>query len=497
VQAKQVSSDSRKRRHEDDDGENSSVAANNDAATTNEEDMEVETEQEEHKEKKSKAASVAAAGPASAAAADTCHKPLTPPAGTSLNLPIPGAKGQAAIVKIYDTPEGTFALNDVVEFVGVVSLNPMLAQVPLEGSDDAFADQFDRREVQAKNPPASLVPRLHVLQHFKLKHVNPLLPLEVDLANKAAVKEEAVSCRADLHAMLTKVLLGDSLAADYMICHLISRVYHRRDVLCLGKFSLNLFNVPVVGGNYCRRISTILQLLLTKSHYLPLSVDGLNKLAFVPRKDYHANRLVSGLLQLSANTHLILDETTMENGQLTADGVRNVTAIGNLISWQKLEYNFNYHQIEFETDIPCLVFSEGRSMFPQDSQLMHKPEVGVSQPAIDQELGAVGGGLTADFLDRMRRYLTVVRLMDYDLNEDIQKAVQEDFVNERRRGERVPMTTDDLHAHLVLARLVGTGRGDFALSRSVWEETKAMESQRRERMAHLPPQRPPQPGLRN
>jgi hypothetical protein len=46
-----------------------------------------------------------------------------------------------------------------------------------------------------------------------------------------------------LHSYLTRILLGDSLAADYLICHLISKIYLRRDVLCLGKFSLNLFQV--------------------------------------------------------------------------------------------------------------------------------------------------------------------------------------------------------------------------------------------------------------
>ena len=54
-------------------------------------------------------------------------------------------------------------------------------------------------------------------------------------------------------------------------------------------------------------------------------------MAFVPKKDYEANRLETGLLQLSPNTHLILDETVMQNGQLDAEGVRNLTALGNLI----------------------------------------------------------------------------------------------------------------------------------------------------------------------
>lgn len=76
----------------------------------------------------------------------------------TLNLPIPGSQAKAVIVKLYDVEEETFALNDVVEFVGIVSLNPSLATMPLEGSDDALV-QFERKEMEARNPPASLVPR--------------------------------------------------------------------------------------------------------------------------------------------------------------------------------------------------------------------------------------------------------------------------------------------------------------------------------------------------
>ena len=44
----------------------------------------------------------------------------------------------------------------------------------------------------------------------------------------------------DSALLLTTALLGDRLAADYLLLHLISRVYHRRDVLVLGKLSLSL-----------------------------------------------------------------------------------------------------------------------------------------------------------------------------------------------------------------------------------------------------------------
>lgn len=49
---------------------------------------------------------------------------------------------------------------------------------------------------------------------------------------------------------------------------------------------------------------------------------------------------------------------------LALSGVRNVTALGNLISWQKVDYDFSYHQMEFPCNINVLVTSEGRSLLP-------------------------------------------------------------------------------------------------------------------------------------
>lgn len=45
-------------------------------------------------------------------------------------------------------------------------------------------------------------------------------------------------------------------------------------------------------------------------------------------------------------------------------GVHNVTALGKLITWQKVDYDFNYHQMEFPCNINVLITSEGRSLLP-------------------------------------------------------------------------------------------------------------------------------------
>ena len=176
--------------------------------------------------------------------------------------------------------------------------------------------------------------------------------------------------RDDLHSLFTQLLLGDVIAADYLLAHLMSKIYKRSDGLCLGKFSMNIFSLPS-SKNFTKRLSTILQLIMSKSHYFPLTIEGLNSLTFVPKKDYASNRLTSGLLQLSSGTYLVLDETVMKDGQLNSQGITNLTSLGQMIKQQSVEYDFGFHKIAFESDIPCLVFSEGRSMLPQDVQVSY------------------------------------------------------------------------------------------------------------------------------
>ena len=46
-----------------------------------------------------------------------------------------------------------------------------------------------------------------------------------------------------------------------------------------------------------------------------------------------------------------MDETVLTAGQLTSVGVANLTALGNVIQWQKLGYDFQFHTTEFECDL--------------------------------------------------------------------------------------------------------------------------------------------------
>lgn len=82
------------------------------------------------------------------------------------------------------------------------------------------------------------------------------------------------------------------------------------------------------------------------------------------RKDYKTNRLISGLLQLAPHTHLILDETKLKIGKLEHNGILGVQYLSYLIKSQQIKCDFEFYEIDYNTNIPILVLSEGKSMLP-------------------------------------------------------------------------------------------------------------------------------------
>jgi hypothetical protein len=108
----------------------------------------------------------------------------------------------------------------------------------------------------------------------------------------------------------------------------------------------------------------------------------------VPRKDFDRNRLISGILQLPDQSHLFVDETALLAGRLSEVGrckqahthaphrdhhgvfcierigTNNLSALAKLCATQTVEYDFQFNQIPFQTNVQVCVFSEGKSMLP-------------------------------------------------------------------------------------------------------------------------------------
>ncbi|KAJ8310714.1 hypothetical protein KUTeg_012579 [Tegillarca granosa] len=284
------------------------------------------------------------------------------PVVPDLNFPLPSETGISCLVKIYDNLDG-YQVNDVVEFIGVLSVDPALAQHSDNKPDgvQSSIEGYDEEPMEERNahaPPPSLVPRLHAILANKLPHVNPYIPTNTEHTDfKTALNQlqsEVNTLRSQITSLLQHVVLGDTLAAEYLFCHLISTIYGRADVMPLGKFSVNLTQCPA-SKEFVDLLYKFISTLVTKSHLLPLTIDNMNTMKLNPQKDYTANRLKTGLLQLSSDTSLVVDETVLQPGQLDTNGVRNITSLGNLISWQKVEYDFSFHRQDFLSNSDCLI----------------------------------------------------------------------------------------------------------------------------------------------
>lgn len=390
-----------------------------------------------------------------------------------LNSPIPERPSKSCMVKVYEDFE-KFKLNTLVDVIGFLSMDPVL-----DGSQDKLSDfeGIDVEEHISTNPPPSLIPRIHAISIRELSHVNPLL-------DDGNITNLSLDIYKDLHKVLTQILFGDEVAAHYLFCHLLSSIYARVDVENLGRGSLNLSNLPqgVVAIDYIRQLYEIIELLVPASHYFPMTLDNLNTTQFNPKKDFKTNRLTSGLLQLAPHTHLVIDETRLETGQLQSTGIAALGSISQLISHQIVKFDFQFYQLDFDANIPVLVVSEGKSILPSDFHCPLKPADPEAVRIIDETLAAAKQFIRGKS-NEMRRFLTAQKGQGFGLGASVQGVIQNDLVEMRRDFNLKP---DDFHLFLNLSRLVGKSLGKDTADAETWELVKKLELERRSRVEALP-----------
>ncbi|KAH7537667.1 hypothetical protein FEM48_Zijuj03G0117200 [Ziziphus jujuba var. spinosa] len=369
----------------------------------------------------------------------------------------------ACIVKIYDPPESELKLNEVFEFVGVLTLDSDF-QVDKDENDD-FSNGFS--EDALVHFPPNKVPRLHCFIHRKLS-VHDLIQSSPMMEPKPHLVK---GIRETLLRHLTIVLGNDDLAAHFMLLHLLSRVNSRVDTVAVGKLSLNLtcFNKESVSV-FGTQLSLAIENLLPITQCIPLTIDYLNTASLAPRKDYETNRLITGVLQLAEGTHLMIDETQLVSGTLNPVGVENARLLKNLMEFQKVEYDFKYYKMDMPVDIQLLILSEGKSnILPADLVIPFQPSsVGSSET------------VSAEALEAWRWYLTTLRSLPHSIDSEMQKVIENDLV-EARQADR-SLGGQDFSRLLTMGRLICMSLGETCLSLEHWQMVKELERLRRERL---------------
>lgn len=366
------------------------------------------------------------------------------------------------LVKIYDSPQCELKLNDIFEFVGILTSDSELQ----EDNEDSYLSNGFSEDPLHHFPPKK-VPRLHCFIHRKLEvqdflQNNPIVEPKLDLIK---------GIREALLRHLTTVLGNDDVAAHFMLLHLLSKVHARSDDIAVGKFSLNLtcFKKETVSV-FGEQLTLTLKNLLPFTFYIPLTVEYLNTVSLAPKKNYDTNRLETGVLQLAEGSHLIVDETKLEAGTLNSIGVENARLLKILMELQKVEYDFKYYKMDMATDVQLLVLSEGKSnILPADAIVPFEPSASNCSEAV-----------TAEALEAWRWYLATVRHLSHTIEPEMQKVVENDLVGARQADRS--LSSQDLSRLVTMGRLLSLSYGETSLSLEHWQMVKELERLRRERL---------------
>ncbi|KAF9273912.1 hypothetical protein BGZ68_001098 [Mortierella alpina] len=370
--------------------------------------------------------------------------------------PFPGDAHFAAVVKTHSS-DISIGVTDTVDVIGVLGSNDRLL---LSG------DSFEFHEESANIPQ---IPTVHAILMRKVEdHGHPELKLDgrPDASDLELHAKDAEVIRKELIQYIAPAVHGDVLAAELVLLQFLSRVYSRPSGAVLGKFSLNLRDTSA-NSVVPQNLAQVLQSVLPKFHVIPMTLNTLNNSFFFPRGD---EQLSSGILQVTRGTTLLLDETVMEEGTLVDKGIKNLKAVSDISLYQTLSYVFPFNNLDFQTDISLLIVSLGNSLVPVDCAITLRPEPsGTVQPSQPTETQ----------LRSFRKYISVSRLADYTLSEEMAKEIETEFMEQRKAATAAGTaltTPNELAFKISLARLVALSRGEHVLSKQSWEHAVALST---------------------
>jgi len=404
-----------------------------------------------------------------------------------LNFPLPWEERRgrgsstACIVKTYDEDQESLRICDAVEIVGVLCVNPEVASFETAPLGDSLCRD-------ARDPSTSMVPRLHAIVVRQLPFHQPMLPFtstwltEARLANAFQRTFSAPGALAAARHVAVRTLScalgGDMLAAEYLLMLLVSRSFDKCGEKSLGSWTLNFTHWPT--GSSVAGIREAAANLVPRAVCLEVTTQSLEKHRWKPTKDFVANRLVAAQLQLARGTLLILDETKLAEGQLSASGVQALKAIGTVVTDQMLPCDFSSYDVNIPLELFCVsVSSKGRSIISgMDVALPMSQNPAAESATLPQEAYMAGA------MDAVRMLLGLVTRSPRPVkfSEEVAHRFSEDFAAVRQTA-KVP--AELCHTWMGLARAYCLTHGEQELSAARWSSVLTMEKERLQRCAQV------------
>lgn len=362
--------------------------------------------------------------------------------------------------------------------------------------------------------------RPHVINCVHVGEIGSGWPLSPSFKlNKIAWEEDLTAIiphiskiRKEVLHTITKALNGDRLTANYIFLHMISSVPMNRHIagVVLGYFVLNITGCPESKeddkDSFAAGVARLYQYFLPKVHLCSLSREIMNNKRWVPVKNHETDDLSYGRLQNTSNTYLLVNETALSDGKLERNGVPNLRALSTLVSEQRIEFDFVYHSVSFNTSMPTIIMSHGKSIVNCDAMIQLKQEkaVGEVSELLDtlcsiSNVSTIGpafiDGLFANVnphkLQLWRKYMLLCRQINEKglvMEKACSELAQRCFVAARSKKEEPAFTENDFHYQLNIVRAITMSYGESTMTIPRYNEMRVLEE---DRIDNLPQRRKP------
>lgn len=250
-----------------------------------------------------------------------------------------------------------------------------------------------------------------------------------------------------------------------------------------------VLHISMCNGEFVKQLYSFLKNHLPRLLWINANVSVLNDVNFTPYFDVEKDKFVTGILQIPLLRNLIVvDETSLEEGQLSAKGLENISNISHLTNFGYVNYDFSNYQVPIKAESNYIILTTGKKSIFSNQSFISIPleakdlETSINHSDIHDKYGADScSHYKADLSSILKLYVSIVGscVEMLELDEQTRDFIAETFVNIRQKldsGKQIHPSI--LHIWIMLARTQALMNGEERLSKNRFENFIWLELER-------------------
>lgn len=385
-------------------------------------------------------------------------------------FPLKGSQHLGVLLKVYDDDQkfeiDSIKTHSAIEVIGI------LDWIEFNSNDEDIIPKQKQDDIHTKK---DLIPCIHVIFH------QPIPKLFISDPVRSNTIEKCDKIRSRLIKYIAyKAFNNDELAAEYLLCSIISnttsdaKLSHPNETLQLNLVYKTTSPSP-------ESLIALLSRLLTRTVTVPFDIPTLNSNRLFPISN--EDQIVSGSLQLTSTTLVILNSMNMNEGTLNSLGIKNIQCLKSLIDDQTLLYQFPFNQFFLNLSLGFIVLSFQSKSFLEG--FWNLPIV------IEKENHEIVEEPDEVELQLWREYIqnSIQNLKSIKISDELSSKIQESFVDIRKGAKDLTeanerLSLQEFSNRLKLLKLVGTQLNTQELNWSNWEYVCKLEKVRKIRCSN-------------